>query len=70
MNWQKCPSVRAGGKPYFYVTFTDKGKITVVWSRLEEKWGVYRDKEKPEGEANLLGLFATAKEGMAFAEAQ
>ena len=40
-NWIKHPSVRAGGKPYFYVNLTGIGnKITVMWDKQSESWGI------------------------------
>ncbi len=68
LNWKKVPSVRTGGKAYFYVSFTPYGKRTVVWDRVEEKWALVGDQEPPRGEAPVLGLFATASAAMKFAE--
>ncbi len=68
LNWKKVPSVRPGGKPYFYVSITPHGKRTVVWDRLTWKWALLGDQEPPRGEAPVLGLFATASAAMKFAE--
>ena len=39
MNWQKCPSVWTGGKPYFYTALTPHGlRAWVVWDRITETW--------------------------------
>ena len=43
-NWTKCASVRAGGKPYFYVRFNENQKTTVMWDRQSETWSI-SDKE-------------------------
>jgi len=40
LNWSKCPSVTPGGKPYFYVAFTNGTKLAVVWDRLHEQWSL------------------------------
>ena len=41
--WKQCPSVRYGGKPYFYVAFYKGDKYTVVWDRQEESWTVTKN---------------------------
>ena len=51
LTWEKVPSVRYGGKPYFYVSFReDNGrrvKYTVVWDHNARGWTTevdnYRD---------------------------
>lgn len=66
MKWNKMPSVRSGGKQWFYVTFTDKGKLTVVWHRLEQKWLLIGDLTSKE---ELYKLFNTSKAAIKHAEA-
>ena len=39
-DWQKVPSVRPGGKDYFYVTQTPIGKRSIVWDRQTESYAV------------------------------
>ncbi len=43
MNWNKMPSVRRGGKPYFYVSFDKEQKTTVMWDRQTETWGISKN---------------------------
>ena len=57
INWRKCPAVTTGGKQFFYVAFTDKGKLTIVWSRLEQKWLYMIDDI-------VYGLFTTSRQAM------
>jgi hypothetical protein len=46
MNWKKCPSVRSGGKPFFYIRkAADGGKLVVAWSRFERSW-IYSKNEQ------------------------
>ena len=39
-KWAKMPSVRAGGKPYFYTARINGKRFWVVWDRVERKWAV------------------------------
>jgi hypothetical protein len=45
LSWRKCPSVRPGGKTFFYVLFTPcninpgtRNKWSVVWDRQGLTW--------------------------------
>lgn len=63
MNWRKCPSVRAGGKPYFYVSIKDCIKLaTVVWDRIDLVWLLTDSKER------VIKTFKTNKQAMAYAD--
>lgn len=42
-NWQKIASVTNGGKPYFYVRFDNRGKLTIVWDRTEYSYCIVRN---------------------------
>ena len=66
MKWNKLPSVRAGGKPYFYTTFNEKReKTTVVWSRLEGQWLAIGDMQSGE---EIYGLFPTRNKAIKYVE--
>ncbi len=69
IKWNKYPTVRPGGKTYFYVAFTEDGKRSVVWDRLQELWAVTGEQEPPHGHVRTLGLFKTADKAMKFVEA-
>ncbi len=49
LNWEKCPSVSPGGKPYFwYLVLNIKDNricFHVVWNRIQEKWVVQKNHE-------------------------
>ena len=34
----KQPSVTTGGKPYFWIRFTETQKQTLVWDRFDKQW--------------------------------
>lgn len=40
ISWRKLPSVRAGGKPYFWVGSHKGHTYRVVWDRYKEMWAV------------------------------
>ena len=67
-TWTKCPSVSYGGKPYFYVKFTEKGKITVIWSRLEEQWLTIGDIQTVKQSEAIYGLFPTSNKAIKYAD--
>jgi hypothetical protein len=37
-GWNKMPSVRTGGKPYFYTKLKENIRYCVVWNRGVKKW--------------------------------
>jgi hypothetical protein len=62
-NWKQCASVSAGGKPYFYVSFDDKGKLTVVWNRIDQRWMITRN------DTTVAQYFRTTKQAYDYIEA-
>lgn len=40
VRWDKTPSVRAGGKPFFWNAYSGDGHWRVAWDRLQKKWSV------------------------------
>ena len=70
LKWQKIASVTYGGKPYFYVAFTNHGskriKYTVVWNRYAKIW----DAEIDDGTnpvSTVLGSSKDRKMGLEYA---
>lgn len=61
LTWKQCPSVRYGGKTYFYVAMCINDKYTVVWDRQEESWTVTKN------DAHITNVASVAK-GKTYAE--
>lgn len=41
LKWKKMPSVRSGGKPFFWVAWINNGVAGwVVWNRVVQLWEV------------------------------
>lgn len=37
-GWHKCPSVRTGGKAYFYVRRIEDTVYRITWNRYRRAW--------------------------------
>lgn len=50
MNWEKCPSVISGGKPYFWTCvqsqFERDTRWWVVWDRAVSQWILYNNQNR------------------------
>ena len=72
LQWDKVPSVRTGGKPYFYVAFPlvkdKRRKVTVAWDRNVKAWALTYDDYETTLIPFEIGTYPTAKDGMAIAE--
>ncbi len=64
IKWDKTLSVAPGGKGYFYTANTPRGRVWVVWDRVNKKWKVDHDSGKPSHESIKHERFKTAEEGL------
>jgi hypothetical protein len=67
-NWRQMPSVKEGGKRFFYIADTPDGVRKVIWNRNSRKWTVYGEQTAPSGEAPVYGRFNSPIEAMEFVE--
>lgn len=63
LNWHRVPSVRPGGKRWFWVAFMinadgTRTKFDVVWDRTKLQW-LAEVESMNAGSAETVGLFAT-----------
>jgi hypothetical protein len=72
IDWEKAPSVREGGKSYFWVaTKTPLGKMTIVWDRNANTWKLEGDQtyDSAKGYGHKFSYpVATEQEGKQKAE--
>ena len=69
-EWSKCPSVRGGGKEYFYTIATPKGRRWVIWDRYLETYTV-QDEKYWDGKKYVNDIIISVKtvmDGMKFVE--
>lgn len=57
MIWNIYPSVKHGGKNFFYVSISSDCKLTVVWDRICKKWSLQMNDKH-------LAYYASAEEAM------
>lgn len=61
LNWKKCASVLAGGKPYFWFASNEHGRFWAVWNRQFGRWKA--DHEPNKGSNIIIALCDTPELG-------